>query len=134
MDNRRKSISFGGYDADFINDPPDDLLCLICLFPAREATQLNCCGKIFCASCLQEYNRRNKQCSHCRSTTGAAFKDMRSKTLLLLVVVLLLLLVLLLWCCCCYYCCYCCCGDICRVEESRGLVKEKCFFQHSPSP
>lgn len=69
----------GGYDLNFIDSPSDDLLCLICLNPAREPMQQTCCGKIFCCNCLQEYNKRSKPCPHCKSTTGACFNDLRSQ-------------------------------------------------------
>ena len=69
----------GGYDLKFIDDPPDDLICLICTFPAKDPMQLSCCGKIFCTNCLTEYNKRSKQCSNCRSNSGTSFVDRRSE-------------------------------------------------------
>jgi hypothetical protein len=70
----------GGYDLDFVDGPlNDELLCLICLFPAKDAVQQTCCGKIFCHTCLSQYNKTKKECSNCRRTTGTPFKDRRSK-------------------------------------------------------
>ncbi len=70
----------GGCDFDFIEEPPDDLLCLICLFPAKEPMQLNCCGKIYCKTCLSEYNRKSKKgCPNCRNAHSTSFYDMRSR-------------------------------------------------------
>jgi hypothetical protein len=74
-----KQQLIGGYDLDFVDNPPDDLLCLICLFPAKDAVQLNCCGKIFCHTCLSQYSKTKKECSNCRRTTGTPFNDMRSE-------------------------------------------------------
>ena len=59
------SSESGGYDHKFV-DPPDDLICLICKLIAREPHQVNCCGKVFCKSCIDELQRRSKTCPNCR--------------------------------------------------------------------
>ena len=69
----------GGYDLKFVSSPPDDLLCLICMFPAREALQNTCCGKIFCKNCINKYKERKKECPNCRDTQGNQFPDRRSE-------------------------------------------------------
>ena len=61
--------SIGGYDKNFVSEPPDDLMCLICHTVAREPQQTECdCGKLFCKTCLeglsQSYN--GDKCPTCR--------------------------------------------------------------------
>lgn len=80
MNGRRKGEFVGGFDFNYIEEPPDDLLCLICRFPAKEPMQMTCCGKVFCSNCLTEYNKRSKNCSNCRRDSGTSFNDLRSKS------------------------------------------------------
>ena len=59
-----------GFDYDFVETPPNGLICKICYFPAREPQQTNlCCGQTFCAACLQKYLRSNildnNRCPYC---------------------------------------------------------------------
>ena len=44
--------SYGGYDHDFVSQPPDRLVCKICHFPSRNPYLSVCCGHLFCKSCL----------------------------------------------------------------------------------
>ena len=44
--------SYGGYDHDFVNQPPDRLVCKICHLPSRDPYLSVCCGHLFCRSCL----------------------------------------------------------------------------------
>ena len=41
-----------GYDYDFINTPPDCVICKICHLPSREPYLSVCCGFIFCKCCM----------------------------------------------------------------------------------
>ena len=44
---------YGGYDEyDFVQPPPDRLLCQICKCPSRNPYMSLCCGHAFCKSCL----------------------------------------------------------------------------------
>ena len=79
----------GGYDLDFIEEPPDELLCLICMFPAKDPLQNDCCGKVFCTTCITKYREKKRECPNCRDTQGNPFKDRRGK-----------------------FCCYCCLSNI----------------------
>ena len=38
----------GGYDYQFVNTPPDRLVCKICHLPCCETQQSECCGSIYC--------------------------------------------------------------------------------------
>ena len=74
-------LDCGGYDFDFVGDVPAALQCLICTLPAREAQQVDCCGKIFCQSCLIILKKsKNSGCPNCRSQTFKSFADKRSKS------------------------------------------------------
>ena len=74
-------LDCGGYDFDFVGDVPAALQCLICTLPAREAQQVDCCGKIFCQSCLVILKKsKNSGCPNCRSRTIKSFADKRSKS------------------------------------------------------
>ena len=62
------------YDLDFIEEPQDELLCLICMFPARDPLQNDCCGKVFCTTCITKYREEKRECPNCRDQ-GSHFKD-----------------------------------------------------------
>ena len=71
---------FGGYDYQFVEEPSDDLKCLICLCVARDPQQHGDggCGKIYCSSCIDKYKTTNDKCPNCRKVI-TTFKDERSK-------------------------------------------------------
>ena len=74
----------GGYDCDFVESPPDELVCKICHFPARDPRQTNeCCGQTFCAMCLGKYMDSkildNKQCPYCKTVPFTFMRDARTK-------------------------------------------------------
>ena len=45
--------TIGGYRYEFITEPPDYLRCTLCRLPSRDPYLSDCCGNIFCSSCLQ---------------------------------------------------------------------------------
>jgi TNF receptor-associated factor 4 len=67
-----------GYDHQFVEPPPDDLICLICLCVARDPQQINCCGKVLCKGCLEEHKKNSTVCPQCRKNINS-FADKRSK-------------------------------------------------------
>ena len=70
-----------GYDQDqFVDPPPDDLVCLICLSVARDPQQVYCCGKVLCRTCLEEHKRYSNKCPHCKRKITRFFADKRSKS------------------------------------------------------
>ena len=71
-----------GYDHQFVEPPPDDLLCLICLCVARDPQQINCCGKVLCKGCLREHKEHSDDCPQCREPINS-FADKRGKFLLI---------------------------------------------------
>ena len=74
---------YGGFDYDFVETPPDRVLCKICGFPCRDAYMTLCCGHGFCQSCLEQHKRaRNISyiCPMCR-TGEPDFKTVQYKAL-----------------------------------------------------
>ena len=74
----------GGYDCDFVETPPDELVCKICQYPARDPRQTNeCCGQTFCAMCLDKYMESkildNKQCPYCKTVPFTFVRDKKTK-------------------------------------------------------
>lgn len=67
-----------GYDYTFVEPPPDDLVCLICRYVAREPQQLTCCGRIFCEGCLKKHRSTSPKCPNC-SRMISNFPDSRSE-------------------------------------------------------
>ena len=67
-----------GYEHQFVESPPDDLLCLICLSVARDPQQISCCGKVLCKGCLEELKKHSNLCPQCRVDI-VSFADKRSK-------------------------------------------------------
>ena len=68
----------GGYECDFVELPPAELLCLICTLVAREPMQVSCCGKVYCKACLTELKKHSRKCPNCRME-AIGFPDRRSK-------------------------------------------------------
>lgn len=67
-----------GYDCRFVREPPDDLICLICTFVAREPRQVTCCGRVFCRGCLERHRVDSPKCPNC-SRMISSFPDSRSE-------------------------------------------------------
>ena len=60
----------GGYKHQFINNPPDRLLCLFCKLPVRDAYQHNShgCGQLFCSTCFMSQVKGGvKACPACQN-------------------------------------------------------------------
>ena len=66
---RAEAENSGGYDLSF-TDPPDDLLCMICHHVAKEAHQVECCGKVFCETCIKKTKERIGSCPNCRAESS----------------------------------------------------------------
>lgn len=75
----RQSMEAGGYDCDFVDEPPSDLICLICTLVIKEPQQVSCCGKLFCKTCLTMSHKHCHRCPNCRKTKShKSFPDLRS--------------------------------------------------------
>ena len=62
----------------FIDEPDDELKCMICLEVAEDPLQHETCGKLVCKECIEKYGRE-KPCPNCRREGSAFFTDNRSK-------------------------------------------------------
>ena len=70
----------GGYDYDFVESPPDRLVCKICQFPCREAQLTVCCGHAFCKCCLSKLRSSStgKACPTCRKEPFDAYVQLEA--------------------------------------------------------
>ena len=66
----------GGYEYSFV-DPPDELVCLVCQHIAKDVHQVECCGKVFCKTCITTTKRRLNSCPNCRKPSPKIFSDLR---------------------------------------------------------
>jgi len=71
--------SRGGYEYQFVMTPADWLICNICQCPSREPYLTECCGHIFCKSCLEGAKRATTSisgaCPMCRSEEFVIFPN-----------------------------------------------------------
>ena len=59
--------SDGGYDYQFVDTPLDRVVCVICHLPSRDPHMTECCGHVFCKSCLDNAKATPyKACSMCK--------------------------------------------------------------------
>ena len=66
----------GGYDYDFVDSPPDRLICNICQSPCRETHGTECCGHVFCKCCLTRFRSStavSQTCPMCREESFKTF-------------------------------------------------------------
>ena len=59
---------YAGKSYHFVERPPEGLVCAVCQALSHDPVQANCCGKIFCARCIEEWKTRGNSCPMCRST------------------------------------------------------------------
>ena len=66
----------GGYDYEFVDTPTDHVICVICHLPSREAHMTECCGHVFCKSCLDRAKATQyKACSMCKDKEFNTFSN-----------------------------------------------------------
>ena len=51
----KEADNAGGYTCEFVDQPPDDLLCKKCNHVAKKPQQLKSCGEFYCKSCLPSW-------------------------------------------------------------------------------
>ena len=56
----------GGYDYTYVEEPPENLNCPICIMPCREPQIIDCCGAKFCRSCIERERFAGRPCPLCR--------------------------------------------------------------------
>ena len=70
----------GGYNYQFVKEPPDSLKCLICLSVVKEPQQHAGCGKLFCKVCIDHYKLQSRNdCPYCRKPLASLFPDIRGE-------------------------------------------------------
>ena len=65
----------GGLDYHFVEEPPDSLVCPVCLLPCREPHLISCCGKKVCQSCISRVQLAGQPCPLCRTPEFATMID-----------------------------------------------------------
>ena len=56
----------GGYDYEFVSNPPDELICPICLSVLRDPNLTSCCGNHFCQPCISRIKNEKNPCPLCQ--------------------------------------------------------------------
>ena len=71
----------GGYRYEFVSDPPDYVRCSICHLPSRDPYLSDCCGSLFCYSCLQDKAKSTygATCPNSRCPSPRSFKTFKNK-------------------------------------------------------
>ena len=58
----------GGFESEFVTEPPSVIQtnCPVCLLVLREPSQVTCCGKSYCRSCIERVKVRKNSCPCCQ--------------------------------------------------------------------
>ena len=75
-------VAKAGYEYDFVEEVPDELVCPICHLPTRDPQQVVCCGKIYCAYCLGQTKRVINRCPTCRNSISSFSDQVSSRRIL----------------------------------------------------
>ena len=65
-------------EGDFVEDPPDDLVCPVCLLPCKDPHLISCCGRKLCLACItgiQDSGLAEVACPCCRSNEYDIMRD-----------------------------------------------------------
>ena len=65
----------GGFDCEFIDQPPKRSQCPICLLVVRDPQQTPCCGNAFCKACISKTREKDQPCPTCRVKDFHYFPD-----------------------------------------------------------
>ena len=68
-------MNSGGYDFDFVEQPPDELTCSICQLVLRDPQLTSCCGHHFCQSCVAQILAEWSPCPLCKEGSFTTFLD-----------------------------------------------------------
>ena len=72
---RRSADRDGGYDYEFVSNPPDELNCSICLSVLRDPNLTSCCGNHFCQSCISRIKNKRNPCPLCQEQDFTVMLD-----------------------------------------------------------
>ncbi len=56
----------GGYNLEFVEMLPPEVICLICSFVVRKPHRMKCCGKVYCKICLDNLTKKSDRCPNCQ--------------------------------------------------------------------
>ncbi len=68
-----------GYECEFPDSVPDELLCKKCTLVARRLVITGCCGESFCQTCIAD---TNTPCPACGSNEVSSFKHVKNQRLI----------------------------------------------------
>ena len=68
-----------GYECEFLDSVPDELLCKKCTLVARRLVITGCCGESFCQTCIAD---TNTPCPACGSNEVSSFKQVKNQRLI----------------------------------------------------
>lgn len=54
-----------GHDVEFVEPPPKEFECPICMLVLRDPHLTSCCGYLFCATCINRIKKQKKRCPLC---------------------------------------------------------------------
>ena len=69
----------GGYSYQFVSSPPEIVKCVICHLPSKDPYLSECCGHIFCATCLQQCKTTPNAAHVCPMCKDSSFKTVSNK-------------------------------------------------------
>ncbi len=68
-----------GYELEFLDSVPDELLCKKCTLVARRLVITGCCGESFCQTCIAD---TNTPCPACGSNEVSSFEHVKNQRLI----------------------------------------------------
>ena len=71
----------GGYDYEFVDTPADRVICNICHLPSRDPYLSECCGHLFCKSCLDNVKKASTITNDCPVCRDEEFTTFRNKAI-----------------------------------------------------
>ena len=63
----------GGYQCEFVDQVPEELVCNECKLVAKKLYTTDCCGKHFCQACIDPVLKDKKPCPSCGETEFSTF-------------------------------------------------------------
>ena len=75
-------LPLGGYLCNFVETPPAQYDCPVCLLPLRQPHILSCCGKKICWSCIQPIISASKPCPLCQQPFHSMLEKELERTIL----------------------------------------------------
>ena len=74
-------ITIGGYDHCLVDTPHDSYICKICHLLSRDPYLSECCGHLFCKSCLDNITKASAISNACPICRDEEFKTFRNKAI-----------------------------------------------------